>query len=71
MATLGVYAGHALNNPCLDGVASLLIGVILTLTAAFLTHESKSLFINESADPDVFRRIRTLVQTDAAILNAK
>ena len=71
VAALGVYAGHALNNPYLDGVASLLIGVILALTAAFLAYESKGLLIGEGADPDVLRRIRALVQADAAILNAK
>ena len=71
VAALGVYAGHALNNPYLDGVASLLIGVILALTAAFLAYESKGLLIGEGADPDVLRRIRALVQADAAVLNAK
>ena len=71
VAALGVYAGHALNNPYLDGVASLLIGVILALTAVFLAYESKGLLIGEGADPDVLRRIRALVQADAAILNAK
>jgi len=51
MALVGIYLSQALNMPVLDGVASVLIGVILTLTAASLAYESQSLLTGESADP--------------------
>src|SRR6266478_7681458 len=36
VAFLGIYLGHLLNNPYLDGVASIIIGVILAAVAGFL-----------------------------------
>lgn len=71
VAALGVFLGHALNNPYLDGAASLVIGVILALTAVFLARESKGLLIGEGADADVLRSIQALAQADAAVRNAR
>ena len=45
VAFLGVFLGQLLGMPILDGVASIVIGVILCLVAAFLSFESKAIFI--------------------------
>jgi cation diffusion facilitator family transporter len=48
VAFLGVYLGHALQNPFYDGVASIIIGVILTFIAWILARESRSLLLGEA-----------------------
>jgi cation diffusion facilitator family transporter len=48
-AFLGVYLGHRLNNPYLDGAASIGIGLVMATVAVLLLRESKGLLIGESA----------------------
>jgi len=43
IAAAGTYAAGRLNMPVLDGVASILIGLVLAATATLLARESKSL----------------------------
>jgi cation diffusion facilitator family transporter len=50
LAALGTYAASSLKLPVLDGVASILIGVMLAATASLIARESKSLLIGERAD---------------------
>lgn len=49
IAFIGVYCSVALKLPVLDGVASILIGLVLTATALILARETKGLLIGESA----------------------
>lgn len=53
VAAVGVWASHQFNDPRLDGVASIAIGVILGLVAILLARESKGLLIGEAADPEL------------------
>ncbi len=50
-----------------DGLASVLIGVLLAVTALFIGNETKSLIIGESADPAMLRKIRTLLLREDSI----
>ena len=50
IAAFGSFAATRLNMPVFDGIASVLIGLILAVTAALLARESKSLLIGERAD---------------------
>src|SRR5664279_2463927 len=50
IAALGTFASTYLDAPMFDGVASILIGVVLAATASLLARESKSLLIGERAD---------------------
>ena len=43
-----------------DSIASLLIGLILALTAAWPAYETKGLLIGERADPEVVRGIEKM-----------
>ena len=43
-----------------DGLASIVIGLILGATAIWLAYETKSLLIGESADPEVVTGIRDI-----------
>ncbi len=51
IALLGVFLSVQLENPYLDGVASLLIGAVLLGVATFLARETKNLLLGESARP--------------------
>ena len=63
-AFLGIYLGHLYNNPVFDGAASIVIGVMLGLTALFLAYESRGLLVGESLDPDVIESIRQIAGAD-------
>jgi cation diffusion facilitator family transporter len=60
-AAVGVLLAQLTGNPFYDGAASVVIGVILGVTAFVLAYESKGLLIGEAADPDLVRGMRALV----------
>jgi cation diffusion facilitator family transporter len=67
VALVGVYVGHQLQNPYLDGLASLIIGLILAAVAVLLASESKGLLVGESADARAVASIQTLAAADPAV----
>jgi len=67
VAFLGVFLGHSLNNPYLDGIASIVIGIILAIVAILLARESKGLLIGEGADAATVKQLRSLVLEDDAV----
>lgn len=67
VAFMGVWLGHRFNNPYLDGIASVVIGVVLAAVASVLAWESKGLLVGESADADQVRSIRALAEADPEI----
>lgn len=62
VALAGVGLTELTGNLYFDGSASVLIGVVLAATAAWLAYETKGLLIGESASRRVIDGIRTLVQ---------
>jgi cation diffusion facilitator family transporter len=68
VALIGIALGQALNMPVLDGVASVLIGVILAVTAALLAYEAKGLLIGEGVEPGVKSGIQAVIQQQEGIL---
>ncbi len=68
LAAVGTWAATAYQMPVLDGIASILIGLVLAATAAILATETKSLLIGEPADPEVVQSITHLALADPAIL---
>jgi len=67
VALLGVHLAAALHMPILDGIASMVIGVILCGVAAFLVWESKKLLLGEAAHPEIRDSIRRMAQEDGAV----
>lgn len=61
VAGLGVWSSHAAGDARLDGVASVVIGLILAAVAVLLAREAKGLLIGERTDPETIARIRALV----------
>jgi len=67
IAAVGIFFGRLLNNPYVDGVASVLIGLLLGMISVFLARESKGLLIGEGVDNETLDRIRQLVEADADV----
>ena len=67
VAAIGVWASHALDDPRIDGVASIVIGLVLALVAGLLARESKGLLIGERADSNVIARVHDIVAADDAV----
>jgi len=61
IAFIGVTAAHLTHNPVYDGVASVVIGLLLGVTAFLLALETKSLLIGESADKETVKKIKGIV----------
>ncbi len=70
IATLGTFAATTLDMPVFDGVASILIGLVLAGTAALLARESKSLLIGERADRRLSASIMRMAGKHDAIAHA-
>ena len=59
-AAVGLMLSQLTGDPFYDGAASVVIGIILGITAMVLAHESKGLLIGEAADPEIVRGLRQL-----------
>ncbi len=66
-AFLGIFLGSLLEVPELDGVASVLIGLLLCGVAVLMVYESKGLLIGEGLDHESLKSIRAVVEGDAAV----
>jgi cation diffusion facilitator family transporter len=61
VAAIGLAISQLIGDPRYDGAASIVIGVILAVTAFVLAYESKALLIGEAADPEIVDALRTMV----------
>ena len=59
-AAVGLFLSQLTGDPFFDGAASVVIGIILGITAMVLAYESKGLLIGEAADPELVRGLRQL-----------
>ena len=71
VAGVGIWLGHILENPMIDGIASMIIGLILASVAFFLVRESRGLIVGESASPAVVEGIQRLAGADPAVQHAR
>ncbi|BAY11416.1 cation diffusion facilitator family transporter [Calothrix sp. NIES-2098] len=69
VALVGIFLGHVFNNVYFDGIASIIIGVILAVVAVLLATESKGLLVGESANPRIIADIRSLSKTEPGVQN--
>ncbi|MDJ0926582.1 MAG: cation diffusion facilitator family transporter [Gammaproteobacteria bacterium] len=68
IAFVGLLVYQATGNAIFDGLASMLIGVVLVLTAFVLALESKNLLIGESAEPEIVTQMRAALNQDERVL---
>ena len=62
IAFLGVFLTQITGNLIFDGLASIIIGLILAGTAIWLAYETKGLLIGESANLKVVKEIRRILE---------
>jgi cation diffusion facilitator family transporter len=67
LAFLGIFLGRLLNNPYLDPIASIAIGVLLAAVAVFLGRESGALLLGERTDRSKIRRAQEIINADPAV----
>jgi cation diffusion facilitator family transporter len=67
-AFVGVTLSDVLAMPIFDAIASLAIGGILVVTAAFLAYESQSLLTGEAAQPETRFGIRRIASETAGVV---
>lgn len=60
VAFVGVFLSQVTGILIFDGIASIVIGVILGGTAIWLAHETKGLLIGESADREIIESIQKM-----------
>ena len=64
IAFLGVFLADQLRLPILDGVASIIIGILLCGVAALMLYETKGLLIGEGVDRKTLEDLRAIVSND-------
>ena len=71
IAFIGVFLGQQFGIIYFDGIASILIGVVLCCVALFLGAESKSLLIGEAVAPETIEGIREIAESEKDVEKAK
>ena len=64
LAAAGVFLGSHYELPVADGLASILIGLLLAYVAVLLVIESRNLLIGESVQPYIVDHIMKLIKED-------
>lgn len=67
LAFLGIFLGRLFDNPYLDPIASILVGLLLAAVAILLGRESGALLVGERTNRSRIRRIRQIVQNDPSV----
>ncbi len=62
-----IYLSHLLNIPELDGVASVLVGLVLVAVSAILARESRSLLMGEGIAPDTKVKIAKISERHPSV----
>lgn len=70
LAASGVFFSRLLQLPALDGLASVLIGLLLAGVATFLIRECRGLLVGEGVDRRTAERIRALAQEHPLVESA-
>jgi cation diffusion facilitator family transporter len=68
IAGLGIALSAVTGSPMYDGIASVLIGLVLAGTAVMLLIEAKGLLIGEAADPELVRELHRCIEGHAEIV---
>lgn len=71
IAFAGVFFSEMTENPIYDAIASMSIGLLLTIVATALVFKTKGLLVGESASPETRASIRKIVCTDEAVSDSE
>ncbi len=67
VAAVGIFLAHLLEMPMIDGVASVVIGLILVAVAVILARETRGLLVGEAAEPALIADVEEIARSDQAI----
>jgi divalent metal cation (Fe/Co/Zn/Cd) transporter len=67
IAALGIFLSHQLELPVLDGVASMLIGLLLACVAILLIRESRGLLVGEGIQAETARVIQQQLKSEPGV----
>ena len=67
----GVWLGHLLNNPYLDGGASILIGLLLTAVAIFLVARTKQLIVGEGVGATTLAELQRTARRTPGVVQVR
>lgn len=71
VAFLGIFLGRLFHNQYFDGIASMIIGLILIVISAILIRESRSLLMGETIAVEHLKIILGMVEQEKAITRIK
>lgn len=67
IAFTGILLGQLLGNPYIDGVASVMIGLLLTAVAILLVRESRSLLMGETPSSEELQAVVKIAESNNAV----
>lgn len=67
IALAGIFLGSYFNNPYIDGVASILIGIVLCLVAVLMISESRSLLLGESTGSHTVNNLISMMEANPEV----
>jgi divalent metal cation (Fe/Co/Zn/Cd) transporter len=70
VAAVGTWLAVSLDEPRFDGLASVLIGVLLTAVALVLAAKTKDLLIGERASPELIKEVMQIVASFEGVEHA-
>jgi cation diffusion facilitator family transporter len=71
IAAIGIGLSAATGSPVFDGIASVLIGLVLAFMAVLLLIEAKGLLIGEAADPALVAELRNVAEGHAGVVSVR
>jgi len=71
IALLAVFISHATGNPIYDGIASMLIGLILGLLALVLAYENRDMIVGRAAHPKIVKNIGDIAMGVEGVTDVK
>ncbi len=69
VAGTAIYIGDTFDLPILDGIASVMIGLILAITASLLAYECKGLLCGEAANEQIVAEIENIIKSETDVLH--
>jgi len=67
IALLLIFLQHITGILVFDGIASIIIGLILCAVALFMGNETRSLLLGESADPKLIKQVNAIFDAEESI----
>lgn len=67
-ALLGILCSHLFNMPVFDGIASVLVGLLLVAVATLLLRETKGLLVGEGMRAPELREVESIVERNPYVI---